>query len=273
MFKNFINLNSLSLTKRIFFFMFFLLVITLVITSIMVFYNNKEVREKNKLTRLAQKENQINEAFMYLLTSNDITAQNSIPIIEKRLFEISDINDTHLNIYDISGNLKLSTEGVILPNSKKLSTDLLKKIKKNKYVVINYHGNTENESFLSNFFYVQNHQNQPVAIVSIPYFYDDVKEKKEFDELVIKFIFLLLFLIIISGILAWYFSNSVTNKLKDIANKIKHTQMFGTNEMIDYEANDEVKVLVTAYNQMLNELQEQKTMIRFRNGKTSRTRT
>ncbi|MCB9202242.1 MAG: GHKL domain-containing protein [Flavobacteriales bacterium] len=261
MFKSYINLDSVSLTKRIFFFMLLLLVITLVTAVLLVFYDNKESIEENRIARLSEKENQISESFIYLLTSYDINSQNAIPEIEKRLFEISDINDTQLNVYDIQGNLQLTTEGEDNVRHKKLSEELLKKLKTNKYVVIRYEGKTEEESFLANYFYVHNYLNEPVAIVNIPYFYDDYKARKDFDRLLMKFLLLLLFLIIGSGIIAWFFSNSITRKLKNVAEKIKTTQVLESNEKIQYDADDEVKVLVSAYNDMVDEITKQKRML------------
>ena len=66
-------------------------------------------------------------------------------------------------------------------------------------------------------------------------------------------IFLLLF--IGAVILAYLLSTYITKSIASISSKIKSLEIGENNERLSWENNDEIGVLVNAYNEMLNKLE------------------
>lgn len=67
----------------------------------------------------------------------------------------------------------------------------------------------------------------------------------------------MLIVLIVSGIFSWFFSLSLTRKIKDIAYRLRDTGALTHNRPILYNYIDEISPLVKAYNIMLSKFREQ----------------
>ena len=58
-----------------------------------------------------------------------------------------------------------------------------------------------------------------------------------------------------AGILAYFLSTYITKSLAVVSQKIKSVEIGDNNERLNWKNNDEIGILVTAYNDMLNKLE------------------
>ena len=56
-------------------------------------------------------------------------------------------------------------------------------------------------------------------------------------------------------ILAYFLSTYITKSLAVVSQKIKSVEIGDNNERLNWKNNDEIGILVTAYNEMLNKLE------------------
>ncbi|MDP5172754.1 MAG: HAMP domain-containing histidine kinase [Bacteroidia bacterium] len=103
---------------------------------------------------------------------------------------------------------------------------------------------------------------EPVGFVNVPY----LTKQQELDSQVIDFlaylanIYLVVFLLI--NIVAVLISSTITQPLKMIQARLSNTGLGGKNERIEYEANDEIGSIVTAYNKMILQLEDNEEKIK-----------
>jgi nitrogen fixation/metabolism regulation signal transduction histidine kinase len=91
-----------------------------------------------------------------------------------------------------------------------------------------------------------------IKIFYNPSNYSDKTELWLFLEKLLK-IFLLLF--IGAGIIAYFLSTYITKSIASISQKIKNVEIGENNERLKWKSNDEIGVLVAAYNEMLTKLE------------------
>lgn len=101
-------------------------------------------------------------------------------------------------------------------------------------------------------------ENEVLGVLSIPYFnskYQLNKNKVSIFSTIVN-ICALIFLALLA--LAFFAFQSLTRPLKIISQKLKRISLSGTNEQLQWGANDEIGMLVKEYNQMLVKLEESK---------------
>ncbi|WP_157541210.1 sensor histidine kinase [Hymenobacter aerophilus] len=180
---------------------------------------------------------------------------------------VSALTETDLNLYDAHGELLVSSQPLIFEASL-LSTLMnpraiteLSEDEQPRALL------TERAGTLSfNALYlplrasvVQGGRPGPVlGYVGIPFFDSEKDLDNKLTELVstILNIFTLMFILFLG--LAFLASRLLTEPLKLLTEKLRQTTLTGQNEMLAYESDDEIGLLVREYNQMLLKLEESK---------------
>ncbi|RPD50337.1 histidine kinase [Hymenobacter sediminis] len=97
-----------------------------------------------------------------------------------------------------------------------------------------------------------------LGYVGIPFFDSEKDLDNKLTELVSTLLNIFTVMFILFLMLAFLASRILTQPLKIITEKLKHTTLTGQNEMLAYESEDEIGLLVREYNQMLLKLEESK---------------
>ncbi|WP_126546712.1 sensor histidine kinase [Hymenobacter amundsenii] len=178
---------------------------------------------------------------------------------------VSALTETDLNLYDARGELLVSSQPLIF------EANLLSTLMNPQAIVALAEQElprallTERAGSLSfNALYlplrasaVRPGQPGPVlGYVGIPFFDSEKDLDNKLTELVstILNIFTLMFILFL--VLAFLASRILTEPLKLITEKLRQTTLTGQNEMLAYESDDEIGLLVREYNQMLLKLEE-----------------
>lgn len=250
--------NSLSLRLRIFISLVIVILLTAFTIGILTFYHFQQTTKVYHENRLARKEKTIIETIDYALTDYETAAsqENIKDILRNRIHQFSDINDIHINLYSLNGNLLLSSQAGVSSNQKKVPIEILKRIspQDDRYEV---RKTVDENTYLTTYSFIYNSNQKPIAIISLPYKHDDSFLRKELITLLERFLGVVVFVLIAGAWVSWLLSNSITSKLKKVGERLKRTNMTKSNYPIVYNNDDEVKIIVDSYNDMLQQLNQQ----------------
>ncbi len=249
-----------SLRSRIFLSMILLVVGASILIALVTIYQYRENTQDYHRERLIRKENAIHENIDYVLKNTTYPIETDrIPLIFKnKIYEIKDIHKLEIFLYDLEGNLLISSKASFLKDSTrgKISQVSLRGLKgsPDKHFVKKF---KEGEFvYQSSFSYINDAHFKPIAILNLPYFEDDEflnNELKEYlGRLGVAYVFMLLSAILLS----YFLSKYITRSLNTISEKIKETRLDKRNEKILTPVkSQEISTLVKAYNEMIDELE------------------
>ncbi len=262
------DLTRLNIRNRVHAIIIFIVIfvfIVLGISTIQFFINRYDVQHKNELDReinnlLARveqvfgdiaPEGQDNPIHFYDL-DYDTRLRNEIQ-------QVADINGVDINIYDLDGNLRISTQSLIYKNgllSWKMDPSAYYKLYFLHQVQVIQKEHVGNLNFLSSYVPVRNKDGELLAFLNQPYYASQSDLKHEISNFLVTLINLNAFIFILAGLLALLFTHSITRSLTLIITKLRDVNLTGKNEEIQWEFDDEIGKLVDEYNKMVHKLEE-----------------
>jgi signal transduction histidine kinase len=201
----------------------------------------------------------VEEAFQQNNTPEGSFGQASFPLsLTNNVQAIADSHGVDINIYDLDGNLRVSTQNLIYENgllSSKIDPNAYYKLYYLHQVQVIQKEQVGNLSFLSSYASIRNRQGQTVAFLNQPYFASQVDLKQEISNFLVTLINLNAFIFLLSGLLALLLTNSITRSFTLIREKLRQVNLSGTNEEIAWNREDEIGELVAEYNKMVQKLE------------------
>lgn len=233
------------------------------IATILFFINRYENSNREKLSRVIHvMENEVRISLSELAVFDDVIkvydeAYNEN--LEKLIDKISEIHAVDVNLYDIDGNLKVSSlplpynKGIISTKMDPIAYYHLNKKKEVQYFKKEKIGNLH---FTSNYVPVIDANGREYAYLNIPYFTSESKLQEEIANFLVTIINLNAFIFLIAGIIALFITNRITRSFTFISEKMKAVNLGQHNEAIDWKRDDEIGDLVKEYNKMVGKLDE-----------------
>ncbi|MDR2382627.1 MAG: GHKL domain-containing protein [Prevotellaceae bacterium] len=181
--------------------------------------------------------------------------------LESTLIVLSNAFNTDLNIYDMSGDLMVSSRNEIFEKNligKKMNREALHALateKQSKFIHTERIGRI---SYYSSYTIYYNRQGEAIAYLNILHFNNQSEFRTELLSLTGAIMNIYILLIIIGITLAIFASNQITRPL-DLVRRKMAKQTFAERpepEPIDYTGNNELGDLVRVYNRMIEELSE-----------------
>jgi len=250
-----------SLRTRIFFSMIALVVAASILIAGVTIYQFKEEAKELHREKLNRKENAIKANINYVLrtTTYPVDTENLPLIFKEKIYEIQDIHNTEINIYDLEGYLLKSSSAKFYMDSvqtrmEQNKIEALKNSAQKKYIE-NF--KKDDQNYQSSYTYILDNYFKPIGILNLPYIEDDGFLDKELNDFLILLLQVYLLMLISAIVLAYFLSKYITRSLQTISKKITKTRFDQANPKISYEEiSYEIKPLVVAYNQMIDELEE-----------------
>lgn len=250
-------LDNISLRNRIYISLILVVVISfLIIGAVTIWYTHIE-NERYHNQRLTRKEKAITAALNYFLEDKeeDIYALYTRSFHEK-IVELADIHGLEVNLYDMEGkwiassNFDYFDQG-ILPEI--LSDQLMQTIfdHNGHFVKDEFVGG---EDLLTAFTFLRGINEEPIALVSVPYFTSNEIQKEETTELLTTLGHIYFLLMIGALAVAFFLSNYITRSLQSVTLKIRSLSLTEANEEIAWDKNDEIGELIDEYNKKVREL-------------------
>lgn len=251
-----------SLQIRIFLYMILLLVITfLVVTSVTIIQYKKQADIYNK-ERLLYKKNQLVGQVKYVLSKTTYPIESQyIPLIFKKdIFRIANLENTHFSLYDINGTYLIGSEAFIEenPTEQCLDDSILNTLETSvERILIQPQPNSQKL-----FSYIEDNQFKPILILYIADFENDTFLNTSLRKNINNLGLIYGICLILAFILAFIISKYITKNLKTIERTLNSTQLLKQNKkIIIKQASPEIKSIVSAYNNMLEELETSKQFL------------
>jgi len=256
------SIKTWSLRVRIFISMIIVTVISsILVTSLSLFQFQKENQDYHQ-ERLQRKENQIKAHIVYILskTPHPLITQNIPFIFKNKIFEIADIHNLEINLYNLQGRLILSSNSPILPGqiSLNIPEDILEKLKYSDAKSFVTLTERAGDKYRFSYSYLMDYvEKKPIGIIKLPYKEDDSFYANEMKNFLSVFGLVYLIVMGISIFIAYYLSRFITKSLKIISDKLSETSLTQKNTKIELKSNSyEIDRLVESYNNMIDQLEE-----------------
>ncbi|MEN8836183.1 MAG: ATP-binding protein [Polaribacter sp.] len=192
-------------------------------------------------------------------TSYPINTKNLAMIFQERIYEISSINKLNISIFDLHGNLLVSskTNAFEKIKTKPLSYEALNELSQNSNHKILKTREEEGVGYQSSYTYINDPKFKRIGILELQFTQDNSEIEKELQEFIqrLSIVYILMFLIAI--VLAYFLSSYITRSIQIISERMQQTRLNERNEKIILDsASSEIEILVDAYNNMIDQLEE-----------------
>lgn len=178
--------------------------------------------------------------------------------------EVSDIHGVDVNVYDLTGDLQVSSEPNVYTKgvlSKKIDPAAFYHLNRLREVQHKQEEKIGNFTYLSIYSPVRNNDGRVDAYINIPYFTSKPELRQEISNFLVTIINLNAFIFLIAGLIALLITNRITDSFSLISEKMKKVNLGKQNEEIDWKRNDEIGELVMEYNKMVAKLGESATAL------------
>ncbi len=256
------KLKKFSLRTRIFFAMILLVVIASILIALMTIFQYKEQAEDYHRGRLERKENAIRSNIDIELqrrTTYPVEGRYLGLIFKDRVYDISEINQLDINIYNLQGNLQVSSSSSFTKDTTNydISKSILTQIADNedhRVVVEEYTNGIKHQS---SYTYINDNKFKPIGVLHLLYLQENTFQEKELKEFLARLALIYLLMLLIAIAVAYFTSKYITKSIKTVSEKMYQTALHKRNERIILkDASQEIFNLVNAYNSMVDELGE-----------------
>ncbi len=178
--------------------------------------------------------------------------------LQRLVEEVADIHNADVNIYDLLGDLKFSSQASIYSKgvlSKKMNPSAFYHLSRLRQVRHLQEEKVGKLTYLSIYAPVRDSQGQIYAYLNIPYFTSQNDLNQEISNFLVTIINLNAFIFLIAGLLALLITNRITSSFSIISNKMKSINLGSLNEEVEWNRDDEIGELVKEYNKMVRKLE------------------
>lgn len=243
--------------------------ITIIITSAMIFSIlflgvasiqyvsrwNKTGNEREMDEKIATARSVLSEYCKYANVYNQVLSLE----FYKEMDELSKVIRTDINLYDTHGGLIRTTQPDIYEQflmGKRMNANAYHEIAHNNALKYTTMEKVAGMKYFSVYAPLFNNQGSMVAIINLPYFSRSADMLSASSSMIATIINIYLVLIILAFIISVLLSNSLSRALVEIKERIQGLATSSNrNRYISYHNNrDEIGVLVSAYNKMVDDL-------------------
>ncbi|MGZ5196638.1 MAG: ATP-binding protein [Kaistella sp.] len=255
-----------SLRNKVFWGFLLICLLSIVSSSILSYFILRNNAVEQSRTDLQKKSESLMSALDYAVSHTQVQTADLPAILENDIFEIADINNQDIIIYDLAGKILLSNKDLNLISQKQIPIDVANRVLKSDIRVdIQAYDKKIDANVSSSYMILRNNMLEPIAIVYFPFYHNDGAYFSVFNKYVNYIAIVNLFIIAISIWLSWIISNNLTRAVTKFSDKINQITLFEDDpKPIKYYHNDELNQLVKAYNKMILQIQEQKQRLSFK---------
>jgi two-component system nitrogen regulation sensor histidine kinase NtrY len=184
--------------------------------------------------------------------------------LQRLVNEVSDIHGVDVNVYDLKGDLQVSSEANVYTKgvlSKKMDPTAFFHLSRMRQVQHAQEEKIGNFTYLSIYSPVRDDEGKVYAYINIPYFTSKPELRQEISNFLVTIINLNAFIFLIAGLIALFITNRITNSFSIISDKMKEVNLGKHNDEIVWNRNDEIGELVQEYNKMVAKLGESATAL------------
>ena len=213
---------------------------------------------KNNLDTLREKTKSIQFEVEKLTSNNN-------PININDIISLSNSFLTDINIFDIKGNLKLTSQeeifskGYLLP---KINSKALIDLKHQNTQLIYQEEQIGKSKFLASYCPIRNDRGKAVYYLNIPFINQQKAMRANINNMINNFANMFLFWLNIAVMLFIFLSNLITKPLDIIKEKLSKVNVDVKNDKIVWDKNDEIGELVKSYNRMIDKIEDSSILLK-----------
>ncbi|WP_430467040.1 ATP-binding protein [Winogradskyella ouciana] len=254
------KIKRLSLRARIFVAMILLVLLASVLIAAVTIYQYHEEAQDYHRERLERKEKAIRQSIDFAIreTTWEVKTENIPLIFKEEIFDIDAIHNLQINLYDLEGELLISSKRTIQRDTTETCLDAevlnaLSNTVEHRHVI----KKEENgQTFQSSYSYITDEKFKNLAILNLPYLENDDFLNKELKEFLGRLSYAYLAMILAAIVFAYFISKYITKSLKNISEKMNEIRLEKRNKKIQIESSsEEIETLVNSYNSMIDELE------------------
>ncbi|WP_233098708.1 sensor histidine kinase [Aureibaculum flavum] len=258
------KLKKFSLRTRIFLAMILLVVIASVLIALVAVYQYREQTKDYHEDRLERKENTIKTTIGIELkkhTTFPVTEENLYNIFKykDRIYDISDINQLDILIFDLKGKLQISSSSSFAKDD--TNYDISQRVlnglaESSDHRVVVEDQTPSGIKYKSAYTYIYDSKFKPIGILHIHYLKDNTFQNDELIEFLGRLSYVYFFMLLIAITIAYFVSKYISQSIETVSDKMAMTVLGKSNEKILLDtASLEIYNLVNAYNKMVDELE------------------
>ena len=241
--------------------MILLVLIASILISGVTIYQYRETLRDYHANRLERKDEQVNQSVRYTLqkTTYPQTTENLHLIFKDDIYQIADVLNAPFNIYDLEGQLIKSSRPrfEIDPQSNCLDAEVLNRLDLSvtrRYLEKN---SAAGDKYQASYTYINDNKFKPIGILNLPYFENNALNDMELRESLTRLGWVYFLMLLIAIGLAYIITKYITRSLQTVSDMMFRTNLTKRNKKIIIEdSGSEIGKLVTAYNAMIDELEQ-----------------
>ncbi|GAA4645591.1 HAMP domain-containing sensor histidine kinase [Pontixanthobacter gangjinensis] len=257
------KLLKLSLRTRIFISMILLVLGASILIFGVTVYQYKQEAENYHRERLERKQKAILENIKFVLASTTyvVDSEHLEPIFNEndKIDEMAEVHEMQIHIYDLSGNLIIKSNESFFKDTTevRIPRETLEKLEATPDKKYLKKTEINDQKYQSSYSYITDSKFKPLAILYLPYLQDDSLLNRDLNNFLVRMAEVYLFMLLIAIVLSFFLSKYITKSLKIVSEKINQTRLDKRNQKIELSnATEEIYALVSAYNSMIDELEE-----------------
>ena len=265
------KISTTSLRYKIFMSMIILTVLASVLILVVTVFQYREEAKDYHVKRLLRKEKAVKSHINSILNKTTYEVKTEkLPYIfgvnlndnaNNKLIELSKVHKMPINIYDLDGNLLMSSRlffknETLSDSLMHISPNIINQIDRSqdKRYVIKHDG--KDAEYQSSFSYIYDRRFKPIAILNLPYLEDSTFYRKELREFLINLGTIYLILMLLAIGISYLLSRYITRSLNSVNRMLQQTSLSNKDKKIDIEnPNDEINQLIVSYNNMVDKLE------------------
>ena len=255
-----------SLRNKVFWGFLLICLLSIASSSTLSYFILRNNAVAQSRTDLQKKSEALMSALDYSVSHTQVQTNDLPQILANDIFEIADINNQDIIIYDLKGKFLISNKDINLISQKEIPIEVINRVlKSDTRVDFQTYDKKIGANVSSSYMILKNNMLEPIGIVFFPFYHNDGAYFSVFNKYVNYIIIVNLFIIAISVWLSWIISNNLTRAVTKFSDKINQITLFENDpKPIKYYHNDELNQLVKAYNKMILQIQEQKQRLSFK---------
>ena len=260
---NFFQMNIRTQVHSTIIFISILSFLIIAASTISFFITRYNRNNADKLSRtLKVMENEMKKRIAEHSIFDDVTKiyePGSNKELKKLVSDVADIHNVDVNVYDLYGNLQVSSQENIYEKgvlSKQINPEAFYHLKQLREVERVQQEHISDLSYLSIYAPVRSDDGTEYAFVNIPYFLSQFELHQEISNFLVTIIILNAFIFLTAGVIALFITNRITRSFSIIGEKMREVNLGKMNEEIVWNRNDEIGGLVKEYNKMVSKLGE-----------------
>lgn len=229
--------------------------------GIFTFYNFKNQNKEYHNNRLLRKESATLASIEYFLESEKShghTASGIYELFQHKIYELADIHNLDIIIYNLKGTLLLCSNAKLLDKEvipQNIDKSVLERLL-NKKERVKESADFEGREYLNSYQYIFDLNGAPLAIVSIPYFQLDETYKRDLRTYLVALSPIYIILFLGASIMAFLLSRQITEPIRRLSQTMRKAAVMKRYMPLRWNSSDEIGQLVHQYNFMVKELEK-----------------